>query len=86
MKVMFVGDPHGLYQHIIDAIKLHQPTACVLAGDQCYEEPIDQLFADIDEETALLWIHGNHDTDRPDWHANLFGSVWSDRKEPACAC
>jgi len=78
-KMMFVGDPHGLYQHIIDDIQLHCPTACVLLGDQCYDQAIDQLFADIDAKTALRWIHGNHDTDRPGWYANLFDSPWRKR-------
>jgi len=79
MKMMFVGDPHGLYQHIVDDIHSHRPTACVLLGDQCYDEPIDQLFAGIDDKTAFHWIHGNHDTDRPGWYANLFDSPWSCR-------
>jgi len=79
MNMMFVGDPHGRYQHIIDAIHEQQPASCILVGDQSYEEPIDQVFAEIDGVTAFHWIHGNHDTDRPEWHKSLFGSVWADR-------
>jgi len=44
-NMIFVGDPHGRHEHIIDAIQSRQPAACVLVGDQCDEEPIDQLFA-----------------------------------------
>jgi len=79
MNMIFVGDPHGRYQHIIDAVKEQQPASCILVGDQCYEEPVDQLFADIDGLTEFHWIHGNHDTDRPGWYANLFGSPWAYR-------
>lgn len=78
-RMLFVGDPHGRYEHIIQAIEAEPPAACVLVGDQCYDEPIDQLFAPIDGKTALHWIHGNHDTDRPGWYANLFDSPWADR-------
>jgi len=77
--MMFVGDPHGRYHHIIDAIDEQKPDSCILLGDQCYEEPIDQLFASIDGQTEFHWIHGNHDTDRPSWYKSLFGSVWRDR-------
>jgi len=76
-KMLFVGDPHGLYEHIIEAIEKKKPSACVLVGDQCYDEPIDQLFASIDGKTAFHWIHGNHDTDNQLWFDNLFNSPWS---------
>ncbi|MDX8397564.1 MAG: metallophosphoesterase [Mariprofundaceae bacterium] len=79
MNMMFVGDPHGRYQHIIDAIHEQQPASCILVGDQSYDESIDQLFAESDGETAFHWIHGNHDTDRREWHDSLFGSPWADR-------
>jgi len=51
----------------------------VLLGDQCYEDPIDELFANIGGSTDFHWIHGNHDTDRPAWYDNLFQSQWSDK-------
>jgi len=50
-----------------------------LLGDQCYDEPIDQLFASIDGITDFHWIHGNHDTDRPSWYDSLFGSQWANK-------
>jgi len=78
-KMMFVGDPHGRYKHIVEAIQLDAPKACVLLGDQCFEEPVDQLFASIQNNTSFHWIHGNHDTDRQSWYANLFESDWQDR-------
>jgi len=77
--MLFVGDPHGLYEHIIEAIEENKPTACVLVGDQCYDESIDQLFATIDGKTDFHWIHGNHDTDNKLWFDNLFKSPWSAR-------
>jgi len=76
-KMLFVGDPHGQYEHIIEAIEKSNPAACVLVGDQCYDEPIDQLFASIERKTAFHWIHGNHDTDNKRWFDNLFSSPWS---------
>jgi len=79
MNMMFIGDPHGRYQHIIDAIHKQKPASCILVGDQCFDEPVDQLFTGIDDYTKLRWIHGNHDTDRPGWYAHLFASPWSDR-------
>jgi len=78
-KMLFVGDPHGRHAHIVEEIESEKPAACVLVGDQCYGEPIDQLFAPIDGKTAFHWIHGNHDTDQPGWYANLFDSPWAER-------
>ncbi|MDX8389475.1 MAG: metallophosphoesterase [Mariprofundaceae bacterium] len=74
--LLFVGDPHGLHHHIAEEIVAHPAEACVLLGDQCYEEPIDHLFADVAALSKLRWIHGNHDTDRPGWYQNLFDSPW----------
>jgi len=78
-KMLFVGDPHGRHAHIVQEIETKQPEACVLVGNQCYDEPIDQLFAPIDGKTAFHWIHGNHDTDQPSWYANLFDSPWAEQ-------
>jgi len=53
--MMFVGDPHGRYHHIIDAIDEQKPGSCILLGDQCYEEPIDQLFASVQGTGVRLY-------------------------------
>jgi len=76
-KMLFVGDPHGQHKHITEAIEKEKPEACVLVGDQCYDDPIDQIFATIEDKTAFRWIHGNHDTDNQRWFDSLFNSPWS---------
>jgi len=70
--MMFVGDPHGRYQHIVTSIQARPPVATVLLGDMCFDHPIEQCF-----DTILHWIHGNHDTDKQHWFENVFHSPWS---------
>jgi len=74
-EFMFVGDPHGKYEHIMDSIQAKPPSAAVLLGDMCFEEPIEQCFNMLDQ-TKLHWIHGNHDTDKQLWFDNIFHSPW----------
>ncbi|WP_051938274.1 metallophosphoesterase family protein [Ghiorsea bivora] len=75
----FVGDPHGLIEHILTDIQQKPASATILLGDICIEQPIDQVFDEVKHLTALYWIHGNHDTDNDVWFNNLFKSPWASR-------
>jgi predicted phosphodiesterase len=68
--LLFCGDPHGQWQHIIDAALQINARAVILLGDL---EPAQALHLELAPIEDRVWfIHGNHDTDRP----NIFNNVW----------
>lgn len=70
--ILFCGDPHGRFDHILEAVDKHQVAAVVLLGDLEAPAPLSQVLAPIKEITWL--IHGNHDTD-----SDLsFSHLWDD--------
>ena len=68
--ILFCGDPHGQWQHIIDAAEQTRARAVILLGDLEPARPLQIELAAIWDRT--WFIHGNHDTDS---HAN-FANVW----------
>ena len=78
-QIFFCGDVHGNFQHIIDAVRDHAPTAIVLLGDIQAQRPLEQELAKILDETEVWFIHGNHDTDSVADYDNLFGSALAHR-------
>jgi len=77
--ILFCGDPHGRFEHIIDAVHEHRPAAIVLLGDLQAPKPLEQVLAPILDKTEVWFIHGNHDTDSDADYDNLFGSALADR-------
>lgn len=72
--ICFVGDPHGHFDAIILTALEQRPKALVLLGDLDLERPLTQEFKAVrDAGIGVRWIPGNHDGDRDDWYANLFG-------------
>jgi predicted phosphodiesterase len=73
--ILFCGDPHGQWQHIIDAALQSDARAVILLGDL---EPARPLHIELAAIRERVWyIHGNHDTD----HEGNFANVWHrDRK------
>jgi predicted phosphodiesterase len=68
--ILFCGDPHGQWQHIIDAALQTHAHAVILLGDL---EPARPLHIELEAIWERVWfIHGNHDTD----HADNFANVW----------
>jgi predicted phosphodiesterase len=68
--ILFCGDPHGQWQHIIDAALQTDARAVILLGDL---EPARPLHIELAAIRERVWyIHGNHDTD----HADNFAHVW----------
>jgi len=78
-QILFCGDVHGHFRHVIDAVFEHAPAAIVLLGDIQAQKPLEQELAAILDATQVWFIHGNHDTDSPADHDNLFGSGLADR-------
>lgn len=75
--ILVCGDPHGVFEHIIDIAKTLRPSAVILLGDQDAQRPLHDELAPISD--IVWWIHGNHDTDSKSAFANLFDSGLRDR-------
>lgn len=80
--VLFCGDPHGRFDHIVDAAIDPAVGACavVLLGDLQPRRMLHVELAPIVGRGLPLWfIHGNHDTDsEADW-LHVWGSGLADR-------
>jgi hypothetical protein len=72
--VWFCGDPHGAFEHIIQAVHEHRPAAVILLGDMDSARPLDVELAEIEGATAVYYIPGNHDTDTDRAYDNMAGS------------
>lgn len=68
--LLFCGDPHGQWHHILEAARDTRAQAVILLGDL---EPLRPLHLELEPILDKVWfIHGNHDTDS-DTH---FAHVW----------
>lgn len=62
--ILFYGDPHGVWQPLLDAVVAHRPEAVVILGDFGLDAPIRDKLAPVwPLVPAWRWIIGNHDTD-----------------------
>jgi predicted phosphodiesterase len=83
--VLYCGDPHGRFSHLVQAAQDLRASAVVLLGDMEPGEPLHVALAPILDR--VWWIPGNHDADsdvlwRRVWgsalaHRNLHGRVVS---------
>ena len=73
--VIFYGDPHGQWQPLLEEYAHRSARAVILLGDCELERPLRQVLEPIHADGCpVLWIHGNHDSDRTDWWENLTGA------------
>ena len=75
-KLIFFGDPHGDFEHVIDAVERYRPEAIILLGDIQARRPLHFELAALLARTEVWFIHGNHDTDSESdydhlWHSDL---------------
>lgn len=77
--ILFCGDVHGQFEHVIEAVQAHRPAAVVLLGDLQAQRPLEVELAPILGLTEIWFIHGNHDTDSDADHDHLFGSSLAER-------
>ena len=61
--ILFCGDPHGYFEHIIEAVQERRPEAVILLGDLQPKRPLEVELAPILTLTDVWFIHGNHDSD-----------------------
>ena len=73
-NILFCGDNHGHFRHIIDAVERERPDAIVLLGDIQAQMPLGVELAPIVNKTIVRFIPGNHDSDSALEFSNLFES------------
>lgn len=78
-QILFCGDTHGRFDHILALVDTLRPAAIVLLGDLQPQKPLHQELAPILDLTEVWWIHGNHDTDSDANYDCLFASELADR-------
>jgi metallophosphoesterase superfamily enzyme len=61
--MLFCGDPHGQFAHIIEAVQEHCPAAVILLGDMQAQRPLEVELTSILDKTEIWFIHGNHDAE-----------------------
>ena len=77
--ILLAGDPHGRFDHLIEAVIDHRPSAVILLGDIQARQALQVELELILNETEIWFIHGNHDTDSDEDHDNLLESALAHR-------
>lgn len=73
--ILFLGDTHGQFAHVVEAVQRLQPAAIVFLGDMQAQRPLHEELAAVVGSTDIWFIHGNHDTDSEADYDHLFGSA-----------
>jgi predicted phosphodiesterase len=77
--ILYCGDPHGQFRHIIEAAGHTKASAVVVLGDMEPRRPLHlELAPLIERHIPILFIHGNHDADSDESWANVWESEISD--------
>ena len=73
--ILIYADAHTQFDELLNTYKIHEDSveAVYLAGDQCPNEPLEEILADV--ACPVRFILGNHDPDREHWLKNHFG-LW----------
>jgi len=72
--VLYCGDPHGQFRHIIQSASRTGASTVVLLGDLEPRRSLEEELAPLVEQgVAIYFIHGNHDADSDE----LAERVWS---------
>ena len=75
--LLYCGDPHGEFLHIVKAAEELNASAIVLLGDLEAQRP---LHEELEPIASKVWfIHGNHDTDSDANWSNVWESPLADR-------
>ena len=77
--ILYCGDPHGQFSHVIKAARMTKASAVVLLGDLQPQEPLHLALAPLVElGTPIYFIHGNHDADSDEHWFRVWGSDLAD--------
>jgi hypothetical protein len=72
--VIFFGDPRGNWSPLLRACADERPDGVIIVGDCDLAGPLRrQIRTVFDAGVRVRWIPGNHDTDKVEFHDNLWG-------------
>ena len=75
-KILFYGDPHGVWRPLRESLSTDTPDAIILLGDCDLERPLsDELGGAWPAVTNLFFILGNHEADKPAFFENLTSAL-----------
>ena len=80
--IFILGDNHGRFGHIVEAVKQYRPAAVISVGDLAGDDqvrPLQEELREILSLTQFWWVHGNHDTDSDAAYDATFESALADR-------
>ena len=77
--ILFFGDTHGKFNHLIQTVIAHQPAAIIIVGDIQAEKPLHEVLESILDKTDIWWIPGDHDSDNQKYYDNVYGSELADK-------
>jgi len=73
--ILFCGDPHSQFRHIIEAAGHTRASAVVMLGDMEPKRPLHiELAPLLAMRVPVYWIPGNHDCDNEQLWLNTWGS------------
>jgi predicted phosphodiesterase len=75
--ILFCGDPHGCFEHILEAAVRRPSSPVVLLGDMEPGQQLQDILRPIFDR--VWWIHGNHDTDAEEVAARVWDDAVMDR-------
>lgn len=78
--ILYCGDPHSRFDHIIKVAAHTKPSAVVLLGDMEPARPLHvELAPLLERQVPIFFIHGNHDADSDVLWQRVWGSEINDR-------
>ena len=75
--ILYCGDPHGRFDHILAAARAADYDAIVVVGDLDLTRPLHDELGEVADR--LWYIPGNHDSDSDTAWANLCDGPLADR-------
>lgn len=80
MRLLFCGDPHGKFRHIIEFVGHAKADAVVLLGDMEPEQPLHLELEPLLKHKVLTYlIPGNHDADSDQLWLHIWASELADQ-------
>lgn len=77
--ILYCGDPHGRFRHIVEAANRTKASAVILLGDLEPRRPLHMEVAPLVARPLTVWfIHGNHDADSDELWSRVWGSQLKD--------
>lgn len=77
--IYFLGDVHGRFDRVAEAVRENRPDAVVFLGDLDCTRPLHEEVAEIRDLTEVWYIPGNHDSDAASSWGNLTCAEMADR-------